>query len=71
MEYRDDVYFNAQMEQELPFTEAEFADRLIRVRMAMAAAKINCLFLSSPESMYWISGYRCMWYHPLVVHAVG
>ncbi|MFN0042928.1 MAG: M24 family metallopeptidase [Alphaproteobacteria bacterium] len=62
MEYRDDVYFNAQLERELVFTEEEFAQRLTRVRKAMAAAGIDCLFLTSPESMYWISGYRCMWY---------
>jgi len=62
VEYRDDVYFNAQTERELPFTEEEFAQRLTRVRKAMAAAGIDCLFLTSPESMYWISGYRCMWY---------
>jgi Xaa-Pro aminopeptidase len=62
MDYRDDVYFNAEVEHERPFTQAEFADRLMRVREAMAEAKIDCLFLTSPESLYWISGYRCMWY---------
>ncbi|MBT6205082.1 MAG: aminopeptidase P family protein, partial [Rhodospirillaceae bacterium] len=37
--------------------------RLTRIRQAMAKAKIDCLFLSSPESMYYLSGYVCMWYH--------
>ena len=62
MDYRDDVYFNASVETERPFSQAEFDARLARVRTAMAAAKIDCLFLTSPESLYWISGYRCMWY---------
>ncbi len=62
MDYRDDVYFNASVEPERPFPESEFASRLTRVRKAMAAARIDCLFLTSPESLYWISGYRCMWY---------
>lgn len=62
MEYRDQVYFEAQPEREVAFSKEEYADRLARVRKAMAEAKIDCLFLTSPESMYWISGYRCMWY---------
>jgi Xaa-Pro aminopeptidase len=62
MEYRDDVYFHAEVESELPFTAEEFAQRLRLVRKAMERAGIDCLFLTSPESMYWISGYRCMWY---------
>jgi Xaa-Pro dipeptidase len=63
MEYRDEVYFEAQPEREVPFPEEEYAQRLTRIRKAMAAAGIDCLFLSSPESMYYVSGYRCMWYH--------
>ena len=63
MEYRDEVYFQAQPEREVPFSEEEYAGRLTRIRKAMAKAGIDCLFLSSPESMYYVSGYRCMWYH--------
>ncbi|MBT7648533.1 MAG: aminopeptidase P family protein [Rhodospirillaceae bacterium] len=63
MEYRDEVYFEAQPDREQPFTDEEFANRLTRIRQAMAKAKIDCLFLSSPESMYYLSGYVCMWYH--------
>ncbi len=63
MDYRDEVYFEAQPEREAPFTQEEFAGRLTRIRGAMAAAGIDCLFLSSPESMYYVSGYVCMWYH--------
>ena len=63
MDYRDEVYFEAQPEREAPFPEEEFAGRLTRIREAMARAGIDCLFLSSPESMYYVSGYVCMWYH--------
>ena len=63
MDYRDEVYFEAQPEREAPFSEEEFAGRLTRIREAMARAGIDCLFLSSPESMYYVSGYVCMWYH--------
>ncbi len=62
MEYRDEVYFEAQPDREQPFSDEEFANRLTRIRQAMAETKIDCLFLSSPESMYYVSGYMCMWY---------
>tara|TARA_Y100001960_G_scaffold296506_1_gene342069 strand:+ start:2933 stop:4174 length:1242 start_codon:yes stop_codon:yes gene_type:complete len=63
MDYRDEVYFNAQPDREVAFSEEEYAQRLTCIRKAMAKAGIDCLFLSSPESMYYVSGYRCMWYH--------
>ena len=62
MPYRDEVYFQAPAEPEVPFGEEEFAARLERIRGAMAAAGIDCLFLTSPESLYYVSGYLCMWY---------
>ena len=62
MDYRDEVYFQAQPERETPFPEEEFSDRLTRIRNAMAEAGLDCLFLTSPESMYYVSGYACMWY---------
>ena len=52
MDYRDDVYFNASVEPERAFSKAELSARLARVRRAMAAAKIDCLFPTSPESLY-------------------
>lgn len=63
MDYRDQVYFQAQPEREQPFSDEEFAQRLARARQAMDEAGIACLFLTSPESLYWLSGYLCMWYH--------
>ena len=62
MAYRDEVYFESGSEPEPPFGEEEFAARLTRVRAAMERAGIECLFLSSPESLYYVSGYLCMWY---------
>ena len=63
MTYRDEVYFDFQPETEIPFSEAEFASRLTRVRAQMAKDGLDCIFLTSPESMYYISGFICMWYH--------
>lgn len=62
MDYRDDVYFNSQPENEAPFTTQEFADRLTRLRRKMAEARIDMLYLMAPESMYYLSGYQAEWY---------
>ena len=62
MAYRDEVYFQAPAEPEVPFSEEEFAGRLQRIRTEMARAGIDCLFLTSPESLYYVSGFLCMWY---------
>ena len=62
MAYRDEVYFQAPAEPEVPFDEEEFAGRLRRIRAEMARAGIDCLFVTSPESLYYVSGYLCMWY---------
>ena len=45
-------------EPEPAFTEAEYAERLTRVRTRMAQSSIECLFVSAPEGMYYLSGYR-------------
>ena len=62
MAYRDEVYFQAPAEPKVPFDEEEFAGRLQRIRTEMARAGIDCLFLTSPESLYYVSGFLCMWY---------
>jgi Xaa-Pro dipeptidase len=62
VEYRDDVYFNSQPENEAPFLEEEFASRLNRLRRRMADAKVDMLYLMAPESMYYLSGYQAEWY---------
>ena len=52
----------APVESETHFDEEEFAGRLQRIRTAMVRAGIDCLFLTSPESLYYASGYQYMWY---------
>ena len=42
---------------DLPFTRAEYATRLARVRTAMAAAGIEVLFACDPSNMAWLTGY--------------
>ena len=62
MEYRDDVYFNSQPENEAPFALEEFTSRLERLRRKMAEAQVDMLYLMAPESMYYLSGYQAEWY---------
>jgi Xaa-Pro aminopeptidase len=62
MEYRDEVYFQSRPEPEVPFPAEEFRARLTRIRERMAAASIDMLYLMSPESMYYVSGYQNEWY---------
>ncbi len=62
MSYRDEVYFEFQPEKEVPFLPEEYQARLSRIRERMARDGIHCLFLGSPESMYYVSGYRTEWY---------
>ncbi len=42
---------------DLPFTRAEYAARLARVRTAMAAAGVEVLFACDPSNMAWLTGY--------------
>ena len=62
MAYRNEVYFDAEPERELAFLKEEFDNRLQRIRLHMERDGIDCLFLTSPESMYYLSGFMCMWY---------
>jgi Xaa-Pro aminopeptidase len=62
MEYRDEVYFHSTPENEAPFTEQEFQDRLTKLRRRMAESGTDMLYLMAPESMYYLSGYQTEWY---------
>jgi len=42
---------------ELPFTRAEYAERLAKVRRAMDKAGIEVLFTCDPANMGWLTGY--------------
>jgi ectoine hydrolase len=41
----------------LNFTRAEYADRLARARVAMAAHGVDTLIVSDPSNMAWLTGY--------------
>lgn len=49
-------------EPEISFSLEEYKQRLTNIRSAMSAAKVDLLFLSSPESMCYVSGYKAEWY---------
>lgn len=44
------------------FPPAEYAQRLERLRSAMEAARLDVVFLSSPEALCWLSGFTAAWY---------
>lgn len=48
--------------QGLPFTMEEYVARLERVREAMVRQGIDLLYLTAPESLYYLSGYQAEWY---------
>lgn len=56
------AYEQANPQLEAPFSLLEYRQRLDRVRAAMSDAGIDLLFCSSPESMFYLSGYAAEWY---------
>jgi Xaa-Pro aminopeptidase len=59
---RDLALETCQPEMELAFNAQEFKERLQRIRTRMARDKIDLLWLMAPESLYYVSGYKCEWY---------
>lgn len=49
-------------EKEVPFSRKEYKERLNRVQEIMARENIDLLFLSAPESLFYISGFQAEWY---------
>lgn len=47
---------------EVPFPIQEFNARHRRIRDAMSKAGVDVLYLSAPESMFYVSGYQSEWY---------
>jgi ectoine hydrolase len=41
----------------LPFTRDEYADRLHRVRAEMESRGLDCLIVTDPSNMFWLTGY--------------
>lgn len=52
----------APQHKEVPFPEAEYEERLNRIRRLMEGFGIELLFLTSPESLYYVSGFQSEWY---------
>lgn len=49
-------------EVELPFPIAEYQNRLNKIRKSMSEKNIDLLYLSSPESLFYVSGYNAAWF---------
>jgi Xaa-Pro dipeptidase len=56
------VVANADAMAEVAFSRREYAHRLTRVREVMARERVDLLFLQSPESMCYLTGYESAWY---------
>lgn len=56
------VVEHADAMTEVAFSRREYAQRLTRVREVMQRDGIDVLFLQSPESMCYLSGYESAWY---------
>jgi Xaa-Pro dipeptidase len=61
-ENRDLALNHCAPPKELAFEQAEYDDRLARIRTRMEADGIDLLWLMAPESLYYVSGYKCEWY---------
>ncbi|MFK7939176.1 MAG: M24 family metallopeptidase [Roseovarius sp.] len=59
---RDLVFEQCTPEKDIAFDDAEFAERLRRIRVRMDADGLDVLWLMAPESLYYVSGYKCIWY---------
>ena len=59
---RDLALEECQPEMELAFSLEEFQHRLQRIRAHMEDNGIEVLWLMAPESLYYVSGYKCIWY---------
>jgi len=46
----------------MPFTLAEYRSRVAKVKEEMARQKIDLLYCSAPESLFYLSGYESYWY---------
>lgn len=60
--YKREALTSSNPPLEAPFSPAEYADRLRRTRGAMAEAGIDCLYLTAPESIHYLTGFAAEWY---------
>lgn len=59
---KEDVLRHCSPEKEVPFSEAEYGQRITQIKRRMADAGIQLLYLSAPESLFYVSGYKAEWY---------
>jgi Xaa-Pro aminopeptidase len=52
-------------ESEAPFGVEEYAERVTRVRAEMERCGIDLLYATAPESLYYLSGFRALWFQTL------
>jgi len=60
--HRANVLEHCHPPLEVPFSRDEYRDRLTKIRTRMAADEIDVLYLTAPESLFYVSGYTCEWY---------
>jgi len=59
---RANVLEHCQPPMEVPFSRAEYWQRLARIRARMAHDGLDLIYLTAPESLFYVSGYACEWY---------
>jgi len=59
---RESLFKSLSPNSDLPFARAEYRKRFRRLQTAMASRGVDVLYLSSPESIFYMTGYRAEWY---------
>lgn len=62
MNAREDNLQNVVPQKEVAFDKAEFAQRRHNIRLLMEQAGIDLLYLTAPESRYYVDGYNSDWH---------
>lgn len=53
---------NCAGEMNVAFPVEEYKNRLTKIREIMDREKIDFLYVTAPESMYYVSGYNVVWH---------
>ncbi len=57
--HRANVLEHCHPPLDVPFSREEYRGRLARIRARMEADQIDVLYLTAPESLFYVSGYTC------------
>lgn len=60
--WRESLIRSSGRAVDIPFSKAEYRARLKKIRTQMARCGVDLLFLTSPESMFYVCAYRAEWY---------